>query len=83
MAINQVATFASMMKVPTSRFNLFYQITVFHRYPCPKSSEKRRSTAPHRVPAVQALVAGAASDGDGAADVARRGIGLHLGALLA
>ena len=41
------------------------------------------SAAPHRVPAVQALVAGAAADGDAAADVAGGGVGLEFAALLA
>ena len=41
------------------------------------------SAAPHRIPAVEALVAGAASHGDAAADVAGGGVGLHFGALLA
>ena len=41
------------------------------------------STTPHRIPAVEAFVAGAAADGDGAADVAGGGVGLELGALLA
>src|SRR4051794_31146351 len=41
------------------------------------------STTPHRIPTVEALVAGAAADGDGAADVAGGGVGLELGALLA
>jgi len=41
------------------------------------------SATPHRVPAVQTLVAGAAADGDAAADVAGGGVGLHVGALLA
>ena len=34
------------------------------------------STAPHRIPAVQALVARAAANGDAAAHIARGGIGL-------
>jgi hypothetical protein len=41
------------------------------------------STAPHRIPAVEAFVAGAAADGDAAADVAGGGVGLELAALLA
>src|SRR5205814_2356949 len=42
-----------------------------------------RSTAPHRVPAVEALVASPAPHRDAPAHVARRGVGLQLGALLA
>src|SRR2546430_5044240 len=39
-------------------------------------------TTPHRIPAVEAFVAGAAADGDGAADVAGGGVGLKVTALL-
>src|SRR4051794_34212676 len=42
-----------------------------------------RSAAAHGVAAVHAFVAGAAANGDGAADVAGGGVGLHFGALLA
>src|SRR4051794_20247982 len=42
-----------------------------------------QSTTPHRISAIEALVAGAAADGDGAADVAGGGVGLELGPLLA
>ena len=41
------------------------------------------SAAPQRIPAIEALVAGAASDGDAAADVAGGGVGLEVAALLA
>src|SRR3954451_25476960 len=41
------------------------------------------STTPHRIPAVQALVARAASYCDAAAHVAGGGVGLHVGALSA
>src|SRR5690348_1658962 len=46
-------------------------------------SLRTASTTPHRIPAVQTLVARAATHRDAAADVARRGVGLHVGALLA
>ena len=39
--------------------------------------------APHRIPAIQALVARPTPHRDAAADVAGGGIGLHFGALLA
>ena len=44
--------------------------------------EGESSRTSHRVPAVEAFVAGAGADGDGAADVAGGGVLLHFDALL-
>ena len=45
--------------------------------------DRQWSATPHRIPAIQALVARPAPHGDAPADVARRGVRLEVGALLA
>jgi hypothetical protein len=67
---------------PAIRFNHLYYVPKFHR----ASSilpYRSRSRASHRIPAIQAFVARAASHRDRAADVAGGGVLLHFYALLA